>query len=68
MTITTISKPGLWLIGLLVAILWGFVIADHLIVRRAQGDAAYPIGTIRSLQRMRHSKGDSGNNRSRIRV
>ena len=56
MTVTTISKPGLWLIGVLVAVLWGFVITNRLLMRHAHLEAIQTIQAIKSREGVRRSK------------
>ena len=56
MTVATISKPGLSLIAILVAVLWAFVVTNRLIVRRAQLEASHTIEDTKSRHGVRRSK------------
>src|SRR5690349_13186317 len=56
MTVATISKPGLCLIAILVAVLWAFVVTNRLIVRRAQLEASHTIEDTKSRHGVRRSK------------
>jgi hypothetical protein len=51
-----ISDKGLCVIGVLVAILWGMIVANHLILRSAQTEAMRTMRRIKSLQMQGHSK------------
>ena len=48
MKIATISKEGLWVMGILVAVLWGYIAADRLVLRRAN------LEVIRTMQELKY--------------
>jgi hypothetical protein len=50
MKIIKISDKGLCVIGVLVAVLWGMIVANHLILRSAQTEAIGTMRRIKSLQ------------------
>jgi Na+/glutamate symporter len=52
--IAQITNAGLWTIGLLVAVLWGFIVADRLIRRRANLEVAQTMQELKSLQIRNH--------------
>jgi hypothetical protein len=56
MNIFKISDKGLCVIGVLVAVLWGMIVANHLILRSAQTEAMRTKRRIKSLQMQDHSK------------
>jgi hypothetical protein len=51
-----ISDKGLCVIGVLVAVLWGMIVANHLILRSAQTEAMRTMRRIKSLKLQDHSK------------
>ena len=51
-----ISDKGLGVIGVLVAALWGMIVANHVILRSAQTEAMRTMPRIKSLQVQDHSK------------
>jgi hypothetical protein len=56
MNIFKISDRGLCVIGVLVAVLWGMIVANHLILRSAQTEAMRTMRRIKSLQMQDHSR------------
>ena len=59
MNIFKISDKGLCVIAVLVAVLWGMIVANHLILRSAQTEAIRTMRRIKSLQMQDHSKNSS---------
>jgi hypothetical protein len=59
MKIARISDKGLCVIGVLVAVLWGMIVANHLILRSAQTEEMQTMRGIKSLQMQGHSKSSS---------
>ncbi|MCU1261935.1 MAG: hypothetical protein JWO80_4820 [Bryobacterales bacterium] len=56
MTLAKISNTGLWVTGILVVVLWGFVLADRLILHAAHLEAIRAMKQIESLQIQRQLK------------
>ena len=56
MNIFKISDRGLCVIGVLVAVLWGMIVANHLILRSAQTEVIQTLRRIKSLQMRDHLK------------
>jgi hypothetical protein len=56
MSVLKISDKGLCVIGVLVAVLWGMVVANHLILRSARTEAMRTMRRIKSLQMQDHSR------------
>ena len=56
MNIFKISDKGLCVVGVLVAVLWGIIVAHHLILRSAQTEAMRTMRRIKSLQMQDHSR------------
>lgn len=50
MPIAAITNQGLRVIAFLVAVLWGFIAANHLIVREANLEAARAVSELRRLR------------------
>jgi hypothetical protein len=61
-----ISDKGLCVIGILVVILWGMIVANHLILRSAQREATRTMRRIRSLQMQEHSNSSTRSPRPRV--
>jgi hypothetical protein len=41
--IAQISNAGLWAMGILVAVLWGFIVADRLLRRRPKVEESHSV-------------------------
>lgn len=54
MKIAQISNAGLWTMGVLVAVLWGFIVLDRLIRHRANLQVAQTMQELKSLQIRNH--------------
>jgi hypothetical protein len=54
MKIAQISNAGLWAMGVLVAVLWGFIVLDRLIRHRANLEVAQTMQELKSLQTRNH--------------
>ena len=54
MKIAQISNAGLWAMGVLVAVLWGFIVLDRLIRHRANLEVAQTMQELKSLQIRNH--------------
>ncbi len=56
MTIARISGPGLAAIAVAVALLWGCLVAERLIVRRANYEAGRTLRDMRTLRLRQHTE------------
>ena len=56
MVLLKITGAGLNCIGLLVAVLWGCIVGEHLIVQRANRDLTQAMTEIRQLQSKRRAE------------